>query len=1133
MWGAPAPKPCGLDSLLLIALLLFACSQDAPLPWVGDCAEYPKGVYDYGQIGIGSCLSGPTDLRFTDTEDGEPVLLVANSNPYQNFRGGSLLAIPWSSVDLGIEKNLVHELDAGSVNLPSFAGGFDMQGELGIIASRLSEDARVRQHWDDVWLVDLSDPLNPTLSTRGQGGGATVRVQSDPNDVVVDATSGYAFVANRTTHSLSILDTSEDEVQVVKPWPKHVLTGASFDDADGSGSTAEFGTLGVIDAEWLVDERWSLDWIDGTWRLWVPAADGLFRQTSVGDGVWRESAIGVELPGDPLTELKDPSYDVFGRMYFMTDGVLQSASVSDAVGLWSRDRLSLLTPTGGTWDADGISGPGALRTADGVFLFYAGQRGDTVGIGMAFSPDGIAFTKEDDPVLTVGDGIVSGERVDQPFPIVDPATGETTIFYSHFDGVTWSVWRARSDDLVTWTVDESPVLAVDGEDIAAPAITAVDGDWRMWFSRRGADGQWRLGAARSDDGRRWDDLGVIQDLDPELALAEDVPRVAIQGLPELRFRVEGENVGSLYDPVFAGTAFGAAEYGWSATVLAGYLLTAGDAGPESDGGIRVGSVDPDEGMAWLGMRSAGGVWRIGVATLEDDGTLTPDQGAVLEGTGGFDRDGVSNPVVVKVGDVFHMYYAGHRGRKVSIGLATSDDGVSWTRQGRILNAGSDWDRAGVEPASAQVLADGRVRLWFAGNDGDLWRVGSAISASGESFTKESASSRGYVFPPGRPGDWDDSGVRHPMVISGTDDAGVAGDHIWYSGFDGDLWRVGYAFRPAGDELFDRWEDPIDGTPEPVAGAEGTPFALGGIEGPVFYDDGQGGYLGFIAGTEGAVSRVGALSAGDAPRVHKGYSLPTPGDALTFSTERGDPRALAIPLDTRVENLPVTFEGLTALSVDHERGFLYAASKLRSYFYVIDIRDDSAGDFKDLNYLDVEAVIPVNNASGGFGFRQIMAVPGTQRLYALHHDPESIFVMDISNLEDNAYGEFLYDTTQGWLTAPRGVARDQGADTLTDVGPSAMTVHPDGQRIFIANFNANSLTVYDLTLGTHGQLVRELDNIGENPSALLLTPDGRHALVANYAGQVDSSGHTNASIAVIDIDRDSPSYLEVLTWITNQ
>ena len=39
-----------------------ACVRDGSLPNVGPCADYPEGVYEYGKIGIGSCLAGPTDL---------------------------------------------------------------------------------------------------------------------------------------------------------------------------------------------------------------------------------------------------------------------------------------------------------------------------------------------------------------------------------------------------------------------------------------------------------------------------------------------------------------------------------------------------------------------------------------------------------------------------------------------------------------------------------------------------------------------------------------------------------------------------------------------------------------------------------------------------------------------------------------------------------------------------------------------------------------------------------------------------------------------------------------------------------------------------------------------------------------
>ena len=40
------------------------CLESLSSPTVGECAVYPKGVYDYGEIGIGSCLAGPIGMEW-------------------------------------------------------------------------------------------------------------------------------------------------------------------------------------------------------------------------------------------------------------------------------------------------------------------------------------------------------------------------------------------------------------------------------------------------------------------------------------------------------------------------------------------------------------------------------------------------------------------------------------------------------------------------------------------------------------------------------------------------------------------------------------------------------------------------------------------------------------------------------------------------------------------------------------------------------------------------------------------------------------------------------------------------------------------------------------------------------------
>jgi len=444
--------------------------------------------------------------------------------------------------------------------------------------------------------------------------------------------------------------------------------------------------------------------------------------------------------------------------------------------------------------------------------------------------------------------------------------------------------------------------------------------------------------------------------------------------------------------------------------------------------------------------------------------------------------------------------------------------------------------ADVVPGSIEDLGD-RVRLWYSGSDGDTWRIGTAISDDGVDFSRESGSSRDWIFSTGTPGEWDDSGVRDPWVQPGVDADGSSGLHLWYSGYDGDTWRGGYAFRRSDGE-FDRAVTTATGETRPVIAASGGLFHPDGVQRPILLQNsdllaGDTGWTGWFNGLSGDVARVGGIVGRQPDRLQRIPDLPTLGDTLRFSTERGDPAADAIPLDAVVQGQYIYGIGLTSLTVDEERGFLYAASKLSNYIIVIDIRDDSTDDFADLNYLDIEAILPVDTSSNAQGFRQVVTVPGTDRLYALNDAPEGIWVLDVSQLTDESYARPLYDTMVGWLPTSRGSERDQGVTTNTSVGPAQMVAHPDGRRLFVTNFNANSLTVYDLTLGPYGQLVDEIPDLGENPYGLTLSPDGKQAVIGNYAGEVSEDDLTESTIVVVDIDEDSPDYLQPLTWVVNR
>ena len=1125
---------------VLLFALLSACVRPAPLPEVGDCANYPDGVYEFGEIGIGTCLAGPVEAHFLTDGAGELALVVVNSNAHRVFSGGSVLSLPWAEVEAASGDVAVHTLSPASLPLPSFVAGLTpAPGGLGIVPARLSPDARVRQTWDDVLLLDLEDPFSPALSGRGTGGGAAVRVQSDPVDAVVDPASGYAFVANRTSHSISVLDVAGDEVQVLRPWPTQVLGTATFDDADGSGSNAALAGIAALEGLRAPDDNWSFTWVEGASRVWWPGAEGgLERAESPGDGVWVRSALGVELdPADSgglVSVVDDPAYLDGGRMFFSDGTRLRAASASAFLGDWSFEAPVLLGPRAEAWDAT-LGGPSPIVADDVLWLFYDGGGRESAGIGAARSTDGNTFLRVDDAPLLVSAGAHDAVALADPHVARDNETGLYHLVYSAYDGARWSIGHAISVDLLTWSPDPLPLLDEPGVDLAAPTLAIEPGGWVLYVSRDEGAG-WEPAAATSADGRTWSESAPLAGIIDAPVLASEPPGLALGRTREFTFRARGEAVGSIAQPVQPGVPFVAVDLGWQATAVAGYTLGEDALGAASAGGIQLDSVAAD-GRVVFTATAAGGATTLHLGTADGTtGAVSVASAPLPVGGGAFARDGVRDGVLVALPNGgYHLWYAGVRGTTVSLGLATSADGLTWEDAGQRVRPGDDWDSVALVPTSAEPTADGRYTLWVSGSDGEVWRIGalSVAAASGNARRVNGPGGRGWVFGPGMPGTWSDAGVRDAWVQPGTNASGQPGLHLWYAGTDGLKWRIGHAFRRDGRAEFEEAVDPLTLAARPVVAADTGLFDLEAVQRPVVLADDLGGFSGWYSAPTQGISRVGRLSGRFADRLARVYARPTPGDVLRFTTERGDPEALAIPLDTFVDGFSFSGTTLTRLTLDAERGVLWAAPKGAPYLFAVDIRDDSSPAFADANYLDVEAVLLEGNASQAIGFRDLVPRPGTSLAYSLNLSPEGVWVHDLGGWEDGPFGHVLQSTVVGFLPASRGIARDRGLDTRGDVGPAALLFHPDGERLFVINFNANSVGVYDLRLGPWGTLVAEVDAVGEAPWSMALSPDGRRLVVVNSIGGVEDRVVPQATLAVLDVDPSSPTYLDVLATVGNR
>jgi predicted GH43/DUF377 family glycosyl hydrolase len=133
-------------------------------------------------------------------------------------------------------------------------------------------------------------------------------------------------------------------------------------------------------------------------------------------------------------------------LYFHTirDGQIGRATAVSPIGPWSVDPDPVLNPgPKGAWDEQGIFWPCVVQEDDSYRMYYTGKNLMDNAIGFATSPDGINWTKHDDPQTT-----------DEPYAESDPVlTGEAEWTLGKVDRprVVRSP-RRLGDDLPGWLV---------------------------------------------------------------------------------------------------------------------------------------------------------------------------------------------------------------------------------------------------------------------------------------------------------------------------------------------------------------------------------------------------------------------------------------------------------------------------------------------------------------------------------------------------------------------------------------------------------------------------------------------------------------------------------------------------------
>lgn len=127
--------------------------------------------------------------------------------------------------------------------------------------------------------------------------------------------------------------------------------------------------------------------------------------------------------------------------------------------------------------------------------------------------------------------------------------------------------------------------------------------------------------------------------------------------------------------------------------------------------------------------------------------------------GEFDAVDVLNPAVVRHQGLYYNFYSGFDGATWHTGLATSSDGIVWTKHGRVLSADQGtWEGNYIAANGAAEVVDGEFYYWY--QAGDPPRIGLARSRDGKRWRKLDRP----VLETGPRGAWDERGVADPWVI---------------------------------------------------------------------------------------------------------------------------------------------------------------------------------------------------------------------------------------------------------------------------------------------------------------------------------------------------------------------------------
>jgi predicted GH43/DUF377 family glycosyl hydrolase len=176
---------------------------------------------------------------------------------------------------------------------------------------------------------------------------------------------------------------------------------------------------------------------------------------------------------------------------------------------WHRiSDAPILAPRGTGWESAGTFNPAVVIRGDKVVMLYRAQdKQGTSRIGYAESPDGIHFTRRDDPVLSPSAPYEENGGVEDPRLVQFGDTYYLT--YTGYNKIDAQLCLATSKDLVHWQRQGVIISANKGNwnvkwtKSGAIVPEKIDGKYWMYFLGTSTDNKDQAGLAFSGDLMHW------------------------------------------------------------------------------------------------------------------------------------------------------------------------------------------------------------------------------------------------------------------------------------------------------------------------------------------------------------------------------------------------------------------------------------------------------------------------------------------------------------------------------------------------------------------------------------------------------------------------------------------------------